>query len=309
MEISWKHYKIEKNPIGVGSFSKVYKAFDTHSHSSVAIKKIPFDTFSDVLKKRVHSELFILQTVRHPNIIQFIDFEFVKNNLYVIFEFCEENISNYIGKITNEEQLKRLFQGIIDGISYLHSNQIIHRDLKPENILMKDGVPKICDFGFSTIIKDSRRLNATICGTPLYMSPENLEFESHTKTTDIWSMGILFYTVAYGMHPFKESNSIQEYKKRIRTPIIYPTIPFSSAFVELLKYILVIDKTRRPSIEAVAMHPWFKSTTTYEIVSDYFSPSIASSTQPIEISNYKRKESFLHNSIEFLRRSFHGFSI
>lgn len=255
--ISWKHYDIYKEPIGKGSFSKVYKALDTKTQEYVAIKKINFLEFSDTLKKRIHTELFILQSTSHRNIVKFIDFEFVNNYIFMIFEYCNEgNISKYIGKNLEENKLNNIFKEIINGLSYLHSKNIIHRDLKPENILLHNGIPKICDFGLSTIIKEEIAMTATICGTPLYMSPEHLLNKPYTISTDIWSLGILFYTIAYGIHPFGSPVSITDYKKLIYNDITY-SIRYSETFTDLLKGMLEVESDKRLTIKEVKNHVWF----------------------------------------------------
>ena len=200
-KITWNDYIIDKKYIGKGSFSKVYRA--SKDGKEYAIKKMPFSQFSSSLKKRIHNELFILQNVSHENIVKFIDFEYENENLYVIFEFCECDISKWIGQIPDEIELKKRLYEITKGIHYLHSKNILHRDIKPENILLKNGIPKICDFGFSAVIKDEMTMNNTICGTPLFMSPEGLFFKPYNKKSDVWSLGVMFYFLSYGSHPME----------------------------------------------------------------------------------------------------------
>jgi len=256
--IEWKNYRIHKRSIGQGSFSKVYKALDLTTNEYVAIKKINFFDFPDNIKKRIHNELFILQSVNHKNIVRFVDFEFVNKHLFIIFEFCDGDISNYIGKIKDENQLKDLFLQIIRGFEYLHSKNILHRDIKPQNILIKGGEVKICDFGFSSMIKDQLQMNSTICGTPLFMSPEVLNFQPYSFKSDIWSLGILFYLVAYGKHPFNNPKSIENYREFLINKIHYP-FTFSDAFIDLLKNMMKINYNERFSFNQLLQHQWFKN--------------------------------------------------
>jgi serine/threonine protein kinase len=257
--ICWKNYNIQKKYIGKGSFSKVYKAFNTKNNQFYAIKKMNFSEFSSTLKKRIHNELFILQNISNENIIQFVDFEYEDKFLFIIFELCDSDISTWIGNIHNEDILKNNFLQIVKGIDYIHSKNILHRDIKPENILLKNNIPKICDFGFSAIIKDELTMNNTICGTPLYMSPETLFFKPYSKKSDIWSLGILFYFIAYGKHPYGVVNSIEEYKNKIKFEIIkFKDRNYSDLFVDLISNMLKIKESDRYSIQDVYNHPWFK---------------------------------------------------
>jgi serine/threonine-protein kinase ULK/ATG1 len=334
--ITWKHYNIKKRAIGNGSFSKVYKAIDTDTNQYVAIKKINFFDFSDSIKKRIHNELFILQSLNHKNIVKFIDFEYVNNNLFIIFEYCDGDISEYIGKIKNEQELKQLFKGVIDGISYLHSKNIIHRDIKPQNILIKDGEPKICDFGFSAMIKDEFYLNNTICGTPLYMSPEVLNYRPYNMKSDIWSLGILFFFIAYGYHPFNPK-SIDEYKRMLNHQIKYPS-NFSWEFIELLHNMLSIDYIHRYNIIDVVNHKWLGEPRKEEMIfdmeipeiakesgwkcykgvyrDDYFSPNIEPCGKSMSVILIKKDKQdtgslkeYFFNSYEFLKKKINSYSL
>lgn len=72
------------------------------------------------------------------------------------------------------DEIKNVIEQIVIGIEYMHNNHILHRDIKPQNILLHDNIIKICDFGFSTMIKENNQMFNTVCGTPLFMSPELL---------------------------------------------------------------------------------------------------------------------------------------
>ena len=86
-------------------------------------------------------------------------------------------------------------------VSNIVNEGIAHRDLKPDNILLKDGVPKIADFGFAKSL-DQINKNAGKefnVGTPLYMSPETLTRNIYSDKTDIWALGVMFYELIFGM--------------------------------------------------------------------------------------------------------------
>ena len=335
--MEWNDYIIQKIPIGKGSFSVVYKGVHKTTGEVVAIKKINFANFSNSLKKRIHNEIFILKTIQHPNIVKLIDFEYVNDYIFIIFEYCDNgNVSQFIGKELDENKLCSLFRQICQGLHYIHSKNIIHRDIKPENILMKGDIPKICDFGFSTIIKDENSLTSTICGTPLFMSPENLCLQDHTISTDIWSIGILFYMIAYGKHPFGNLQNIQEYKMKIMTKIHYPKT-FSDSLVDLLKNMIIIEPKNRFTIKDVLDHPFFSIKEEDEVLFDtsgsaelekedelnlteyiqdenYFKPDHLSKSLPIHINPLREKQKnnlgvILSTSLEFILKKIRDVSI
>lgn len=328
------NYIIQKGAIGKGSFSTVYKAVNKKTKEIVAIKKINFSSFSNSLKKRINNEIFILKTIQHRNIVTLIDFEYVDNFIFLIFEYCDGSLVDFLEKKHDEGRLANVFREICNGMDYLHSKNIIHRDIKPENILLKGDTPKICDFGFSVMIKDEYSMSSTICGSPLYMSPENLFLQDHTLSTDIWSLGILFYMIAYLEHPFGKLISIEEYRKKIKLQINYPKF-FSDCFIDLLKKMLVLEPEERITIKQILDHPFFSIKEDDEILfdttgsaeleeppikeyicdEDYFKSENLSKSAPIYIVNPikdRHKNSLgymLSNSLEFILKKIRDVSI
>ena len=91
-------------------------------------------------------------------------------------------------------------KGILEAINHCHANNVVHRDIKPENIMINDDdETKLIDFGLS---KTSKKNNmTTVAGTPFYMAPEVLN-QNYTSKADIWSLGVLLYTMVSGYLPF-----------------------------------------------------------------------------------------------------------
>lgn len=104
----------------------------------------------------------------------------------------------------DENSTKNIFQQIISGMVYLHSKNIFHRDIKLENIIIQNkNLIKIIDFGFGTCSPRNKLLNF-FCGTPSYMPPEIILKKDYLgEYADIWSIGILLYTILCGAFPFR----------------------------------------------------------------------------------------------------------
>ena len=82
----------------------------------------------------------------------------------------------------------------------MHEKGVIHRDIKLENIVFTCGMAKICDFGWS--VYDNKNFRSTICGTPLYFSPQILKGKKYNEKIDVWAVGTIVHEMATGTNPF-----------------------------------------------------------------------------------------------------------
>jgi calcium/calmodulin-dependent protein kinase I len=136
------------------------------------------------------------------------DFFESRESFYLVFELATggelfDRIAER-GRFTERDAADIVFQ-ILNGVSYLHSHGIVHRDLKPENILYKTKEENseivIADFGVANTIPDNQMLT-TLCGSPAYAAPEVLKRKGHGPAADIWSIGVITFTVLMGYGPW-----------------------------------------------------------------------------------------------------------
>jgi serine/threonine-protein kinase ULK/ATG1 len=159
---------------------------------------VDFKTFEkdSYLEKAIHDEIRILNKFKHPNIVQLHEVLNSKRSLYIIMDFCRDgDLKKYLRnkKKVNEEEAFEIMKQVLKGYQELARNNTIHRDLKPANILINGGLFKICDFGFSKVIKDPNTALKTCVGSPIYMAPQILEKKDYSAKCDIWSLGIIYY--------------------------------------------------------------------------------------------------------------------
>jgi len=113
----------------------------------------------------------------------------------------------------SEDVARKYFVDLIHGLEYCHVNNIVHRDLKPQNLLLDDKDRlKITDFGLSTLTTGAQSLT-TPCGTVAYMAPEVRAKRKYKGfLVDIWSCGVILYTMLAGKRPHMVINIINIYK-------------------------------------------------------------------------------------------------
>ena len=248
----WNNYILFKKAIGKGSYSKVYRGYNKETKQDIALKKILFSKLHNHVKDKVISEINILQKMNHKNIMKMYEYKFEGDYIVLITEYCNENdLGMWLKNKHNVVEIEDIIQQIVCGIMYMHSNNILHRDLKPENILLHNNIIKICDFGFSTIIKDSNMMCNTICGTPLFMSPELLFMKPYTIKSEIWALGILFYMLIYNIHPFGKLINLDDYRMKVKNIIHFPNVMGLDNIINIIKKMLQFNMEERPDIISI----------------------------------------------------------
>ena len=234
-----KGYKIIEF-IDSGGFGSVYKAEKDGIIYAIKIFREDY-----VLKEyrekgednRIKREIDIMKSVSHPNLIKYIDdFKEILSGVpsyFLIMEYAEGvNLRKLLDqKLLSGQEAIDIFAKILDGVNSLHSIRgeneetgIIHRDLKPENIIVNNSNIKILDYGISKII-DYTSITSTgeVMGSPLYMSPEQINDSKHIdKRSDIYTLGVILYEMLTNNLPYEYSNLQELYQRIINEPPIPP---------------------------------------------------------------------------------------
>jgi polo-like kinase 1 len=143
-----------------------------------------------------------------------------------------------------ECEIKYYLLQVLNALEYLHGRRIIHRDLKLGNLFLNENMEiKMGDFGLATKLEFAGEKRRTICGTPNYIAPEILESKGHSCEVDIWSFGVICYTLAYGRPPF-ESKDIKETYKKIKAGLY--SFPDSLTISNSLKQVVIACLSKEP---------------------------------------------------------------
>ena len=201
--------------IGQGGMAVVYLAerADDQYRKRVAIKMLKPGTKRDEILRRFRNERQALAALDHPSIVRLLDGGSTEEGLpYLIMEYVEGvRIDEYCDnhKLSIAERLQ-LFRAVCLAVQYAHETLVIHRDLKPSNILItKEGVVRLLDFGIAKVLNPQWSPDTTLTRTdwrpmtPEYASPEQLRGALITKTTDIYSLGVLLYELLTGHRPYR----------------------------------------------------------------------------------------------------------
>ena len=249
-------YLITKE-LGKGSYAVVKLAMHKATKNKYAIKIYSKQSLIDPQKRNtVKNEINILKQLDNENIMKLYEVIDTSSNLNLVLEYINginllEIIKNEKYHFIKEERAKKLFLQVVKGISYCHKKNIFHRDVKLENILvLKDDTIKIIDFGFG--VKCNRDVYQKLfCGTPSYMAPEIVKKEKYLACySDIWSLGVLFYAMLFGIFPFQGKDDDELFEKINEANIIFPEYnQIGEKTKELFEKIFVVNPLQRISLD------------------------------------------------------------
>ena len=210
-------YKIVRL-VGAGGVGEVYEATHTRLSGRYAVKVLlgEVSKHEDVLK-RFQREAEVTSALRHPNIVQVVDFNRLDDGTpYLVMEYLDGvELAQEIqqkGPIPLARVVDLVGQ-LASGLAAAHSQKIIHRDLKPQNLFLvrlsgdEREIVKILDFGISKVREAATKLTrqASIVGTPQYMAPEQARglIDEIDERTDLFSLAAITYEMITGRPPFR----------------------------------------------------------------------------------------------------------
>uniref|UniRef100_A0A673C379 non-specific serine/threonine protein kinase n=1 Tax=Sphaeramia orbicularis TaxID=375764 RepID=A0A673C379_9TELE len=230
-----------KEDIGMGSFSVCKRCIHKATNTEYAVKMI--DKTSTDPSEEIE---ILLRYGQHPNIITLKDVYDNGKQVFMVTELMRggELLDRILKqKFFSEREASAVLHTITKTVEYLHSQGVVHRDLKPSNILYVDesGNPesiRICDFGFAKQLRANNGLLMTPCYTANFVAPEVLKRQGYDEGCDIWSLGVLLYTMLAGWF------------YSIRGPIVL------ICTVDLVSKMLHVDPHQRLTAKQVLKHPW-----------------------------------------------------
>ncbi|KAB8356360.1 hypothetical protein FH972_023944 [Carpinus fangiana] len=282
--------------LGKGAFATVYHLATREKGEPYAVKELEKRRFikNGQLDQRLDNEMKIMKDLRHPNIVQYIDYIETNQHLYIIMEYIPcGDLQGYIQshQLLPEDMGREMSRQIFDALAYLHQRNITHRDIKPDNIMIQSEEPfvvKLTDFGLSKVVKNNETFLKTFCGTLLYCAPEvfpdwhkqpasrqrqkrrapgSRSTHSYSQLVDIWSYAAVLWFVMCGKPPFEgivDRGGQGMFKKIMNTTLDITPLQdcgISDDGIDLLVMMLDTDPTTRPSELDCLRHPWLNGGT------------------------------------------------
>ena len=245
--------------IGSGTFSQVFKAVHKKTRAVVAIKVMNKSQFNGMFSiQNVRREAGVMASLHHPSIAEFYELRETEDKIYLVVEFVEgSTLLQYVNgkKGLSDADYRYIFGQLVLAISYMHGKNIAHRDIKAENVMInKARRIKLIDFGFS---KPDATICTTICGSLAYCAPELISHQKYTLSVDIWSLGVVLYSMVKCLLPFRSNNSTVLLNQIMTEEPDYDDFPVILA--DLIKRMLTKDPRKRITMQEIHDHPLLKT--------------------------------------------------
>ncbi|CAK68880.1 unnamed protein product (macronuclear) [Paramecium tetraurelia] len=267
-----KHYAIQRNfkkqfkkceLLGRGSQAKVFRILNIKTGQTFATKQFEKNKFSES-----SLEISILRQLDHDGITRLFEVFENKKKIYIILECLNGGeLLDQIRSPTykyNEQFVMDFASNLLKIIGYVHQTGIMHRDLKPENLILKDSNNytdfAIADFGLAEYYKNEVQYLEK-CGTIGYIAPEVLRNQPYNQKIDIYSIGVILYTLFTGTLPFAGNSTQEIYQNNLQAKVNQlqlKQINITEKAKQFVFSLLNENPERRPTAQEALRHEWFK---------------------------------------------------
>jgi hypothetical protein len=213
--------------------AEVYKAYQPGLDRYVGVKVLHSHLVDDAdFIGRFEREALAIGKLRHPNIVQALDFDREGDMYFMVMEYIDGPTLKDEGKarrVANQpftmEEVARIFIALASAIDYAHSRGMVHRDIKPANVMInQEGQIVLTDFGIARIVGATQfTQTGALAGTPAYMSPEQGQGERGDERSDIYSMGVMLYEMVTGTVPYDADTPFAVIMQHISEPLPMPS--------------------------------------------------------------------------------------
>eukprot|EP01097_Dermamoeba_algensis_P002055 TRINITY_DN1819_c0_g1_i1.p1 TRINITY_DN1819_c0_g1~~TRINITY_DN1819_c0_g1_i1.p1 ORF type:complete len:481 (+),score=95.68 TRINITY_DN1819_c0_g1_i1:68-1510(+) len=253
--------------IGEGAAGEVFLATNKEG-KKVAVKKMVLNSDS---MKLLTTEINIMKTSHHPNIVDYYESYVIADQLWVVMEFmgggCLTEVLEQFenGVRMTERQIAAACFETLKALVYVHSLHRIHRDIKSDNILINEqGDIKVADFGYAAQLTKKQQKRNTVVGTPYWMAPELIRGHDYDTKVDIWSLGIMAMEMCEGEPPYMEFPPLRALFL-ITTrgiPELKEPQKWSSELRSFVSTCLTKELDKRPNAQELLKHPFLQKACT-----------------------------------------------
>eukprot|EP01126_Amoeba_proteus_P019673 TRINITY_DN2019_c0_g1_i6.p1 TRINITY_DN2019_c0_g1~~TRINITY_DN2019_c0_g1_i6.p1 ORF type:complete len:497 (+),score=114.25 TRINITY_DN2019_c0_g1_i6:172-1491(+) len=250
---------VNRKKIGSGTFGEVFCSLDIRTLEKAAVKTM---NLVDSYEEDLVTEIAMMKTLSHPNIVKYIDSYIVEQKLWVVMEFMGGgSLTDILDLFPNlqmtESEIALIMLECLKALEYIHRMHRIHRDIKSDNILLDtNGSVKLADFGYTVQLTEAKNKRNTTIGTPYWEAPEVITGDPYDSKVDIWSLGIMAIEMAEGEPPYMDLPPLTALRLIVVDGIPPLVKQVSSEFNTFIDMCLEIGVTARATSQELLRHPF-----------------------------------------------------